>query len=287
MTVVWKLIQKTAESESVKGDRTTTRLRVVFKGPTKMQYGVSINDMLLNPPKLQADIKVFFTADIKQMYRQILIEIEHQDYQWIVRHNSLDEPIKDYRLHTVTYGVSSTPYLAIHKRKHLAEDEQQRFPKAANILQTNGQPVLLKPLHLQKELIVLLRAGGFQLRKFTSYHREVLPWLSPDELQPSQLLSFDKDNYFITKVLGLHWGTTSDCLSIHIPPTSMSQINCGVLSEVARIFDPLRWLTPVPLFAKTLMQQLWLKCEHPHEEMSGIHTIGGKEGLMDQRLRRN
>ncbi|KAJ8873078.1 hypothetical protein PR048_026694 [Dryococelus australis] len=82
----------------IKENSTTTRLHVIFNAspppPPQMQNCVSLNDMLLTGPKLQTDIseilqqfhilEVVFTADITQMYRQILVQSEHQDYQWTV-----------------------------------------------------------------------------------------------------------------------------------------------------------------------------------------------------------
>lgn len=74
-------------------DSYTTKMRVVFNASDKYASGTSLNDTLFIGSKLQKDIakvllsfrlhKIVFTGDIKQMYRQILINREQQRYQRI------------------------------------------------------------------------------------------------------------------------------------------------------------------------------------------------------------
>ncbi|GFU30065.1 DUF1758 domain-containing protein [Trichonephila clavipes] len=49
--------------------------------------------------------EIAFTADIKQMYRQILIDPDDQNLQKIVWRKSLDSNIKEYKLSTLTYDA--------------------------------------------------------------------------------------------------------------------------------------------------------------------------------------
>ncbi|GFX07343.1 DUF1758 domain-containing protein [Trichonephila clavipes] len=46
--------------------------------------------------------EIAFTADIQQMYRQILIDEKDQNFQRIVWRESNDSPIREYKLYTVT-----------------------------------------------------------------------------------------------------------------------------------------------------------------------------------------
>ncbi|GFX96285.1 uncharacterized protein TNCV_2291731 [Trichonephila clavipes] len=94
-------------------DSITTKLRVVFDGSCKPPNSNSLNSVLGVGQILQPDIftllvwfrvnEIAFTADIKQMYRQILIDPVNQNLQKIVWRKSLDSNIKEYKLSTVTY----------------------------------------------------------------------------------------------------------------------------------------------------------------------------------------
>lgn len=84
---------------------TTTRTPVVFNASAKSDNckGLSLNDCLMIGPVLQSELfdvlirfqtyAVAFTCNIKQMYRQILINESHRDCQWILWRNDVNEPI--------------------------------------------------------------------------------------------------------------------------------------------------------------------------------------------------
>ncbi|XP_026819200.1 uncharacterized protein LOC113557858 [Rhopalosiphum maidis] len=101
-------------------DSLTTKLRVVFDASATTTVGRSLNSSLYTGRKLQQDLpqilirarvhKILFTADIKQMYRQIEIHPEHRDYLRILWRFNRDQPIEEYRLCTVTYGTSCAPH---------------------------------------------------------------------------------------------------------------------------------------------------------------------------------
>ncbi|GFT77324.1 reverse transcriptase domain-containing protein [Trichonephila clavipes] len=109
----------------MKGDSVSTKLRVVFDGTCKPSNGNSLNSILGIGKMLQPDLftilvkfrlnEIAFSADIQQMYRQILIDQEDQNFQRIVWRESKDSPIREYKLCTVTYGTASAPYLATRR----------------------------------------------------------------------------------------------------------------------------------------------------------------------------
>lgn len=54
-----------------------------------------------------------FTADVEKMYKRILLNDEQADLHRFVYRLSPNEPFRDFRLKTVTFGTSNAPYLAI------------------------------------------------------------------------------------------------------------------------------------------------------------------------------
>lgn len=65
----------------------------------------------------------------------------------------------------------------------------------------------------------------------------------------------------VIKVLGILWDPRSDDFLFSIKSSNfVAESNCNtkrILSEIARLYDPLGFLSPVIILAKLLMQQLW------------------------------
>lgn len=65
----------------------------------------------------------------------------------------------------------------------------------------------------------------------------------------------------LRKTLGIYWSPTPDEFKFHLelPPLNQSPTKRSILSEIARLFDPLGWVSPVIIRAKLLLQRLWSK----------------------------
>nr|XP_022921167.1 uncharacterized protein LOC111429476 [Onthophagus taurus] len=201
------------------------------------------------------------------MYRQILITPADRIYQYILWRFSPDEPIQIYQLNTVTYGIASAPFLALRTILELSNLYSEEYSQASHVLKHNvyvddivtGANSIQEILVLQRDLIELLRQGGFKLRKWASNCSDVLESVSQDDLQPP--LSLDPESNCI-KILGLQWDPTKDVFKYHYSPRSNSITKRHILSDIARIYDPLGFLTPCTFKAKHIIQQLWqLQCD--------------------------
>ncbi|XP_071576350.1 uncharacterized protein [Temnothorax nylanderi] len=257
-----------------KADSTTTKLRVVFDASSRDLNGVSLNQVLQSGPKLQTDIfvillrfrigRVALTADVKQRFLRILVELGHCNYQQIVWRFSEDEPILDYLMLTVVFGLTCSPFLAIACLLKLAAEGKASYPLAAAILEESVyvDDVVAsvdseeEARELQQQLQALLGAAGFELRKWASSHPSILANLSP-ELCSRSLLSFESPEEQFLKVLGLRWYPQTDDFGFQVHPLDRDCTKRTIRSELARIFDPLGFLTPLTFAAKRLIQQLW------------------------------
>lgn len=72
-----------------------------------------------------------FEADIRMMFRQTVIHPDDRRYQLILWREHPDDPVTVYELNTNTYGLKSSPYIAIRSLLELPERDSARFPSAA------------------------------------------------------------------------------------------------------------------------------------------------------------
>ena len=256
-----------------KGEGENTKIRVVFNASCMTSSGVSLNDLLTPGPKLQTTLwsvltkwrlfRYAFSTDIVKMFRQILVHPADRDWQRILWRADPSHSLDMYRLTTVTYGTAPAPYLALRVLRQLALDEGKRFPLGAQVLLQHsyvddllaGGHDLEGTVAIQRELIDILSAGGFHLSKWATSH----PLLDLQDSAGTKLFK-EPDTH---GALGLLWTPAMDTLSIKGPVLLPVQLDdCWtkrkVLSELARLFDPMGWHAPVLVRGKILMQDLWL-----------------------------
>lgn len=253
----------------------TTKLRVVFDASCKTSNGVSLNDTLLTGPVLQDELihiimkwrryPIVINADIEKMYRQIHVVEPHTQYQRIVWRPESNQPIKDFRLTTVTFGTASAPYLAIKTIQQLAKDEESTYPLGSKSLTQDfyvddllaGSDNVTDAIQLQQQISSILQTGGFPIRQWSSNSFTVLQQIDPAHREVNLPLNINLNNTI--KKLGLHWNPASDQLSFkiaHIQNSAPTKRN--ILSEISKLFDPLGWLAPTIIIPKMLMQKIWL-----------------------------
>ncbi|GBM17688.1 hypothetical protein AVEN_168530-1 [Araneus ventricosus] len=245
----------------------TTPLRVVYNASALTSSGKSLNCIQFNGGTIQDDLlsimlrfrkhKFAFVADIKKMYRMILIDPNQRDLLRILFKAEVNDPVKVYKLCTVTYGTTSAPFLATRTVQQLAKDEGKDFPLASSVLQDvymddvlTGEDNLIKAKDMQQQLISLFDRGGMELHKWSANNQSLLC----DEMKGSDY-SFSKE----TKTLGILWKPQPDCFGFNlIIEQSEVYTKRAVLSQIARIFDPLGLLGPIITKAKIFLQKLWL-----------------------------
>ncbi|XP_077280506.1 uncharacterized protein LOC143907537 [Temnothorax americanus] len=254
---------------------TSTKLRVVFNGSQLTTSGESLNQHLLvgaNLLPVLADVlmrwrwhRYAFVTDIEKMYRQILIHPDDRKYQSILWRCTLRDRVCVFWLLTVTYGLACAPFLAIRTLKQLAHDEQSRYPQGAITLRedtyvddvVSGANTLSLAVAKQTELRGLCTAGGFPLRKWAANDEEVLSGIPPEHRLRHEPHSWESESF---STLGLLWHPTEDTFAFAIHPRTVTSFTKRrVLSETARLFDPLGWLAPVVIRAKILIQSAWLQ----------------------------
>lgn len=250
----------------------TTKLRVVFDGSALTVSGVSLNETQMVGAKQQKDLfdillrfgnhKYAMTADVEKMYRQLKMHEDDCDLQrilWIE-----NGQIKIFRLKTVTYGTTSASFLATRSLKQLALDEQEDLPLASEVALKDyymddlmtGSDSLEEAIKLQNQMIILMSRGGFSLHKWCSNDPKILENID-ENLREKQVLINQEDT---VKALGMRWIPIEDCYTFKIDEIENLKINTKrtVLSDIAKLFDPMGFLGPVVVKAKIFMQHLWI-----------------------------
>ena len=283
------------------------KLRVVFNSFYRVGRGPTLNECLHTEPALQLDLtnmlwrllRITVGADIDKMYRQIMVDPNDVDLQRILWHDQ-DRNVNHYQLLTVTYGVNCAPYLALRVLNQLAHDEAGRFPRAARIITESsyvddilyGANDVTTARQLRNELIGLTEAGGFRLRKWSSSHPDVIDDLPEDLHLRSKWKVFSAEQP--VKTLVVVWDSASGQLRYKLPqalkPTGTTKKNA--LAVFARLFYPLRWVSPVIIIAKMMLQDMWRdKLEWDEDLMPALDArcrifIGGLPGVTQIRILR-
>ena len=203
---------------------------MVFSASAKSSTGVSLNDMLQLGPSLYPLLPTIITrfrmnivsvsADISKMFHEIGLQLGDRDIHRFLLATEGGAVI-DHRMKRLTFGVTSSPFLATKVLQQVAKDYQAEFPRAAKTIKESfyvddclvGTDTVEEAVSLRAELNQLLQKGRMTLRKWRSSSEEVLDSIPP-ELR-------EKDNIPLTvtatghhKALGLHWDTGRDCLHV-------------------------------------------------------------------------
>ncbi|XP_018396856.1 PREDICTED: uncharacterized protein LOC108775073 [Cyphomyrmex costatus] len=168
----------------VKESSNTTKVRVVFDASAKTSTGISLNEVLMTGPLIQDKLllhlirfrvyRYVITANIEKMYLQILLHEDDRRYQRILWRK--DGEIKTFQFNTLTFGVSSSSFLAIRTLQKLANDEGHVHPRAAEILKAHlyvddlltGDDSIDETRAIRDEIISLLALGGFSIKQWAS-----------------------------------------------------------------------------------------------------------------------
>ncbi|XP_036347099.1 uncharacterized protein LOC118756443 [Rhagoletis pomonella] len=257
----------------VKNTSSTTKLRVVFYASCKTTSGFSLNDALMIGPQLQEDLfsimvrfrthRYAIMADVEKMYRQVYVAEQDVDYQRIVWRDDPTEPIRDYRMLRVTYGVAAASHLAVRSLHQSALDAIETHKEATVVIMRDfymddlltGSFSVDNLMKLRNDVTIVLSNAGFELRKWATNCDELREKIPHASKQISHLLA-DGDE---VRTLGIIWNTSDDCLSIAVNLTPLPAILTKrvFLSDSSKVFDPLGLIAPCTILSKIWLQRIW------------------------------
>lgn len=260
----------------VRQDKTTSKVRIVFDASCSGSNGVSLNNDLMTGPTLQPELRhlimrwrcypIALVADIVKMYRQIKVADADVDFQRIYWRENPGEELQHLRLLRVTFGTTSAPFLAVRTLQQLARDEGAKFTLAAERVLNefymddlmSGCYSVAEGVRVHEQMKQLLILGGFPLQKWASNNKNLMNSIT--EGKDSSVTEMEIKSDEVLRILGVTWHREADefqC-TVKLAPVEHPITKRRVVSDIARLFDPLGWMAPVITTAKVFIQRLWL-----------------------------
>lgn len=248
------------------------KFRIVFDGSCKSSTGVSINDLQLPGPKLQADLckillsfrmhRFAITADIVKMFRQVQISRDQWNYQRILWRRTKHERIQEFVLTCVVWGFTSATFNAVRALRQCAMDNREQFPVASEVALSSfyvddlltGADDYEQLASLRSDLITMLHRGGFPISKWTTSHPRLAAELGQSSTHE---VAIDDE----TGVLGMNWQPHTDLFRLNLSnydqeiPEQMTKRQ--LVSRIAKVYDPSGLFAPVVVFGKLIIQDVW------------------------------
>ena len=261
----------------IKESSSSTKLRAVFDASARTTNQISLNDLLAVGPTLHPPLDhillnfrsyaVALTGDITKMYREVLLHPLDQALHRYIWKKDSEEDWSEYQMKRVTFGVTASPYLAVRVLQQVAHEFGKDLPKAQwHILQSfyvddlmGGADSEKEAVELYEDLNKILQKASFTLKKWRSSSTKVLqqiPGKMQEKLPLQDLVDMHSASY--PKALGVTWNSRKDSMSIS---TNISEdyvaSKRGIISDIARTFDVLGWVSPVILPMKILYKEVW------------------------------
>lgn len=240
--------------------------------------------------------EVAVVGDISKMYHRILIpERDQQVHGFLWRNLEISREPDVYVKTVLTFGDKPAPAMAQTALRKTAQEGMTTHPKAAEIIMKNtymddicDSVDTVKEARQQTEDVdKVLEKGGFKVKGWISNK----PLNGESQNEKTEMTTIFQ-GAVEEKVLGITWNNHSDTLSFKVNFEFINQITevkqrkpeikltkRVLLSQVARIYDPVGFAAAFLIRAKTKMQALWQAGVGWEEEprlqsvQSGLHCL--------------
>lgn len=237
----------------------------------------SLNDILLVGPTVTSSLidvllrfrchRIALTTDISRMYPAVILTESDWDLHLFIWRDDLNKPLKDYRMTRVTFGVSTSSFIANMCVKQNAADFATKCPVTAKIVNESfyvddgltGGDSVSEAMEVHNQLQSLFDEGGFLLRKWNSSEPTVLQCIKP-ELRDSQsvqpLPEIQRNTPRRWELSGTQVWIISESLYLSHCHALGTLTKRTLVSDIAKTFDVLGWVSTI-IKAKILIQRLW------------------------------
>ena len=260
-------------------DKKSTPVRIVFNSSSAFQ-GHALNDYWKKGPDLLNGIfgvvlrfrekEVAVLGDISKMYHRILIpEKDQHVHRFLWRDMETDREPDTYVNTVLTFGDKPAPAMAQIALRKTAQENKAGYPEAAEVLTNNTyMDDICESVDTEKEarkltndIDTVLKTEGFKVKEWIS-NKTLQEKDNGDSAKEINMFKGDEE-----KVLGTLWNYKTDKFHFRVaqellklensPDHVQKMTKGGILSQVARIYDPIGFAAAFIVRTKIGMQRLW------------------------------
>ena len=178
------------------------------------------------------------------MYRAVELTKRDRNLHRFVWRSNPDTPLTDYCMTRVTFGVSASSFaanMAVKQNHRSFRWQPTQHRNVFTLMTVCPWWILTQKVELQRSL-----------------HISTLERI-PKELQDTRDVRTISEVNEYTKTLGIEWNISTDEFRLTIAelPLNTNVTKRVIVSDVAKVFDVLGWLSPVTVKMKILLQRLW------------------------------
>lgn len=258
----------------------TTKMRVVYDASARERDGVpSLNECLHTGPSLnnllwgvitrQRFHPVALTGDLRRAFLQIRVREADRDalrFHWLVDKTSRE--VEVLRFTRVVFGLAPSPFLLNGVLQQHLSSMQAEYPTSVDEIQRSlyvddlisGASTVQGAKQLKDEAVKIFSDATFTLHKWGSNVNE----LENEDCAEKHEVTYAKEQLegtstLETKLLGLTWKKDTDTLQVNFPSEPARETKRGVLTNLAKVYDPLGLVSPVTLEGKRLYREMCLQ----------------------------
>ncbi|XP_055623613.1 uncharacterized protein LOC129767030 [Toxorhynchites rutilus septentrionalis] len=277
---------------AVVNPRKPTKVRMIWDARAAVN-GISLNSVLLKGPDQLISLpgvlvrfrqfNVAVSADIREMFHQILIRKEDRNSQRFLWRNNPSETPDVFLMDVATFGSTCSPASAQFIKNKNAAEFKELYPRAVEGIVKNhyvddsleSYESVEDAIKVSREMRLVHEQGGFELRNWLSNNNAVLEGLGETNLGEDKSFAADKHND-PERVLGLLWSTQEDTFSfatemkqeiVDLLNSNESPTKRQLLRCLMSLFDPLGLLSLFVVHGKILLQEVWRSGTHWDEKV--------------------
>ena len=259
----------------VRENAASTKTRIVYDASARAnEASPSLNDCLEVGSPLQNQLwsvlvrgrfhTIALTADIQKAFLQLRIHPDDRDalrFHWLVNKDPLQ--VCTLRFTRALFGLGPSPFLLGGVIQHHLNTERSEQPKQVEEIERSlyvddilsGGQTVEETKELKNSTTKIFETASLKLHKWNSNVRSLEEDIPDQEVS----LSHAKEQLGVkggeTTLLGLKWNKERDTIGVTFPENESTPTKRGILSKVAKIYDPLGLVSPITLGGKLLYRE--------------------------------